>query len=144
MSKVTFPFTIIALKRQLFLRCYLHASGIRTKFNPQGCNHLMHSESFYCPKVTWLACCNSPWLCCLNEQKSRAVCREQKDRVYGNARSVFQVLILCWWFWHWACFEKMALYLLHYVSEQIVMISNTCSTLMVRDCLSLPLQHEVV
>lgn len=80
----------------------------------------------------------------LNKQKSRAVCREQKDRLYGNARSVFQVLILCCRFWHWACFEKMAFYLLHYVSEQIVMISNICSTLMVRDYLGLPLQHEVV
>lgn len=73
MSKVTFPFTIITLKWQLFLRGYLHASGIRTKFNPWGCNHLMHSESFHCPKVTWLACCNSPWFCLISRNLELSV-----------------------------------------------------------------------
>lgn len=131
MSKVTFPVTIIGLKLQLFLRCCLPASGIRNKRNAQGYNHLMHSESFHCPKVTWLVCCNTPWQYWLNEQKSRAVCREQEDRVYRNASSTFYILILLWWFWCWACFEKAALYLQHYASEQIVTVSNGRSAALV-------------
>lgn len=62
MSKVTFLFTVIALKLQLFLRHFLSASGIRIKINPEGCYHLMYSESFCCPKVTWLGFYSSPSL----------------------------------------------------------------------------------